>query len=98
MGSHKTRVIVCLIGTVLVLLSGIIMYITETVSESYTYYKGEFQGIGSINGESVICLGCLLLLGTFLDYRYYKKEAKRAKEWEERIEREGVDFDDWKEV
>lgn len=42
MRETKIRVIVGLIGTVPVLLSGIIMYLPETVSESYTYYKGHF--------------------------------------------------------
>lgn len=98
MKSDKIRTIVFLIGSLLVLLSGIIMYLTETVSKSYVYHKGRFEDIGMINGEGAIIIGCLLLLFTFYNYRYYKKEEKRRKEWEEKIESEEVDFDDWKEV
>lgn len=98
MRSTKIRIIIFLIGSALLLLSGAIMRITESASTGYTYHGIQFQGTGTINGDSAIFLGCLILVGTFFDYLGYKKEVRRVKEWEERIESEGVDFDDWKEA
>lgn len=88
----------CLIGSALILLSGAIMHITESASTGYIYRGIRFQGTGTINSDSAVFLGCLILVGTFFDYLGYKKEVRRVKEWEERIESEGVDFDDWKET
>lgn len=98
MRSTKIRIIIFLIGSALLLLSGAIMRITESASTGYIYRGIRFQGTGTINGDSAIFLGCLILVGTFFDYLGYKKEVRRVKEWEERIESEGVDFDDWKEA
>lgn len=98
MRSTKIRIIIFLIGSALLLLSGAIMRITESASTGYIYRRIRFQGTGTINGDSAIFLGCLILVGTFFDYLGYKKEVRRVKEWEERIESEGVDFDDWKEA
>lgn len=98
MRSTKIRIIIFLIGSALLLLSGAIMRITESASTGYIYHGIRFKGTGTINGDSAIYLGCLILVGTFFDYLGYKKEVRRVREWEERIESEGVDFDDWKET
>jgi cbb3-type cytochrome oxidase subunit 3 len=73
MRSDKILFWVSFIGSLIILLVGIKLKISETVSTSFIFSKNGGVGQGQINGTSTIVLGILILLFSFWNYKTYKK-------------------------
>ena len=74
---YRTLFIITLLAGLIILLIGIFLQITNSMSDGYTSSRYGNINYGMINGFSGILLGILMLIISIWAYRISKNEKKR---------------------